>query len=121
MADYNEQVNRLWDEWTAETEQESGDTSDFIEWAGSRLVLRPQDVKQLKRKQVTQALRQAKRYDEEGGFTYRAKQRSRCSMALSIISTPTLAERPRSGRSQRGNDAKRWRMTFTGRYVTSRG
>jgi hypothetical protein len=74
MADYNEQVNRLWDEWAAETEQESGDPGDFIEWAGSRLVLRPQDVKQLKRKQVTQALRQAKRYDEEGGFTYRAKQ-----------------------------------------------
>ena len=35
---------------------------------------RPQDIKQILRKQVTQALRQAKRYDEEGGFTYRAKQ-----------------------------------------------
>lgn len=74
MADYNEQVNRLWDEWAAETEQESGDPNDFIDWAGKRLVLRPQDVKQLLRKQVTQALRQARRYDEEGGFTYRAKQ-----------------------------------------------
>jgi hypothetical protein len=76
MADYNDQVNRLWDEWTAETGQESGDPGEFVEWAvaSRRLALRPQDVKQLLRKQVTQALRQAKRYDMNGGFTYRAKQ-----------------------------------------------
>jgi hypothetical protein len=76
MSYYADQVNRLWDEWIAETGQESGDPADFIEWAiaSRRLALRPQDVKQLLRKQVTQALRQAKRYDEEGGFTYRAKQ-----------------------------------------------
>jgi hypothetical protein len=36
--------------------------------------LRPQDIKNILRKQITQALRQAKRFDEEGGFTYRAKQ-----------------------------------------------
>ena len=76
MADYNEQVNRLWDEWMAETGQESGDPAEFIDWAlaNRRLALRPQDVKQLLRKQVTQALRQSRRWDEEGGFTYRTKQ-----------------------------------------------
>lgn len=76
MANYNEQVNRLWDEWISETGQDSGDPGDFIDWAvaSRRLVPRPQDIKQILRKQVTQALRQAKRYDEEGGFTYRAKQ-----------------------------------------------
>jgi len=76
MADYNEQVNRLWDEWMAETGQSSGDPSEFIDWAvaSQRLAPRPQDIKQILRKQVTQALRQQKRFDEEGGFTYRAKQ-----------------------------------------------
>lgn len=76
MADYNEQVNHLWDEWMSETGQTSGDPGDFVDWAVSkrRLVPRPQDVKQVLRKQVTQALRQAKRFDEDGGFTYRAKQ-----------------------------------------------
>ena len=76
MADYNEQVHRHWDEWTAETGQDSGNPDDFIEWAMARgkLAMRPQDVRRVMRKQVTQALRQAKRFDEEGGFTYRAKQ-----------------------------------------------
>lgn len=76
MADYNEQVNLLWDEWIAETGQKSGDPGDFVEWATTkrRLALRPQDIKQVLRKQVTQALRQAKRYDVAGGFHYRAKQ-----------------------------------------------
>lgn len=76
MADYNEQVDRLWDEWAELTGDDSGDPNDFIDWALSsgKLALRPQDVRQLLRKQVTQALRQAKRWDEAGGFTYRAKQ-----------------------------------------------
>lgn len=76
MADYNEQVNRYWDEWAAETGQDSGDPNDFIDWAmaNGKLGPRPQDVRQVLRKQVTQALRQAKRFDEGGGFTYRAKQ-----------------------------------------------
>lgn len=76
MADYNEQVNRLWDEWMAGNGQASGDPAEFVEWGltNRRLALRPQDIKQLLRKQVTQALRQSKRWDEEGGFTYRAKQ-----------------------------------------------
>ena len=76
MAKYNEQVISLWDEWIEETGKQSGDPADFVEWArlSGRLSLQPQDVSKLLRKQVTQALRQAKRYDEEGGFTYRAKQ-----------------------------------------------
>ncbi len=76
MADYNEQVNLLWDEWIAETCQKSGDPGDFTDWAytSRRLLPRPQDIKQILRRQVTQALRQAKRFDADGGFTYRAKQ-----------------------------------------------
>lgn len=76
MADYNQQAIQCWDEWIAETGQTSGDPADFVEWAMLRRKLAPrmQDIKQILRKQVTQALRQAKRYDEEGGFTYRAKQ-----------------------------------------------
>jgi hypothetical protein len=76
MSYWSEQVNRLFDEWIALTDQQSGNPGDFIDWAvaSKRLALRPQDMKQLLRKQVTEALRQAKRYDEEGGFTYRAKQ-----------------------------------------------
>lgn len=76
MSHYNDQVNRLWDEWIETTGQESGDPDAFIDWAVSagRLGLRPQDIKRIYRRQVTQALRQARRYDEVGGFTYRAKQ-----------------------------------------------
>jgi hypothetical protein len=76
MANYNEQVHRLWAEWIAETGQPSGNPGDFVEWAVAyrKLAPRPQDIKQILRKQVTQALRQAKRYDEDGGFTYRALQ-----------------------------------------------
>lgn len=76
MADFNEQVHRLWDEWIEETGQESGDPGDFVEWAVEqrRLMPRPQDIKHLLRRQVTTALRQAKRYDEVGRFTYRALQ-----------------------------------------------
>ncbi len=76
MANYNDQVLNLWDEWISGTDHSYGNPGDFVDWAYSagRLDLRPQDVKNMLRKQVTQALRQAKRYDEEGGFTYRAKQ-----------------------------------------------
>lgn len=76
MADFNEQVNRLWDQWIAENERESGDPGEFVDWAMDARLLAPylQDIKQVMRKKVTQALRQAKRYDEDGGFTYRAKQ-----------------------------------------------
>jgi len=76
MADYNEQVIRHWEEWAEQTGQDSGDPNEFIDWAvaNGKIGLRPQDVRQALRKQVTQALRQVRRYDEEGGFTYRAKQ-----------------------------------------------
>lgn len=76
MATFNEQVLRFWDEWVEETGEESSDPGDFTEWAlgNGKLAPRPQDIRAMLRKQVTQALRQAKRYDEAGGFTYRAKQ-----------------------------------------------
>lgn len=76
MADWNEQVYRLWEEWAAETREDSGNPGDFIDWAVDRrrLTPRPQDVKQMLRKQVTQALRQFKKFDGEGGFYYRGKQ-----------------------------------------------
>lgn len=76
MATWIEQVEDLWDEWIAENGMESGDPAEFVEWALAerRLVPRPQDIRQLMRKQITQALRQVKRYDPEGGFSYRAKQ-----------------------------------------------
>lgn len=76
VAKFNEQVEDLWDEWIEEGGRESGDPGDFVDWAMEqrRLIPRPQDVRQLLRKQVTQALRQSKRYDLEGSFSYRAKQ-----------------------------------------------
>jgi hypothetical protein len=76
MSYWTKQEEQLWDEWIELIGQPSGDAGDFIEWAmaSRKLALRPQDMKQLRRKQVTQALRQVRRYDEEGGFTYRAKQ-----------------------------------------------
>ena len=76
MADYNEQVNRLWDEWTSETGRNSGDPDEFIEWALShrKLFLSPLDMKQVLRRKVSQALRQQKRYDKVGGFTYKGRQ-----------------------------------------------
>lgn len=76
MANFSEQVVHLWEEWVAETGNESADPGEFVEWALSngRLVPNPVDVKQMLRRQVTQSLRQAKRWDEEGRFTYRAFQ-----------------------------------------------
>ena len=76
MASYTEQVVRLWQEWEAKTGKDSGDPNDFVEWAvaNKKLVAHPQDVKKMLRRQVTQSLRQARRRDEENGFTYRAFQ-----------------------------------------------
>ncbi|MGF1623354.1 MAG: hypothetical protein ACFCVH_00610 [Alphaproteobacteria bacterium] len=76
MANADDQVVISWDEWIAETGQDSGDPDEFIDWALAKRLLfaRPQDIKKLLRRQVTRALRQSKRWDEEGGFTYRAKQ-----------------------------------------------
>jgi hypothetical protein len=76
MANFSEQVVNLWEEWVAETGYESADPAEFIEWAlaNRRLVPNPVDVRQMLRRQVTQSLRQAKRWDEDGHFTYRAFQ-----------------------------------------------
>lgn len=76
MANFSEQVVDLWEEWVAETGYESADPGEFVDWALSnrRLVPNPVDVKQMLRRQVTQSLRQAKRWDEDGRFTYRAFQ-----------------------------------------------
>jgi hypothetical protein len=76
MANFNEQVVRLWEEWEAETGEVSGDPSLFVDWAvaNRKLLPQPQDVKKMLRRQVTRSLRQARRLDLEGGFTYRAYQ-----------------------------------------------
>ena len=65
MSDYNHQLNQLWDTWIHETGQVSGDPGEFVDWATTRrlLAVEFQDLKQLLRKRVTQALRQAKRFD----------------------------------------------------------
>jgi len=75
MANYNEQVARAWDEWESSTGEDANDPDDFIAWAleNKKLVPRPQDIRRLLRKQVTDMLRQILRVDENG-ITYRAKQ-----------------------------------------------
>jgi hypothetical protein len=47
MSKYDNDVNELWDEWMAETNQVSGDPEEFVDWAmaAKRLVPQPQDVK----------------------------------------------------------------------------
>lgn len=76
MANFSEQVVNLWEEWVAETGYESADPGEFVEWAllNRRLIPNPVDVRQMLRRQVTQSLRQARRWDGEGRFTYRAFQ-----------------------------------------------
>ncbi|MDI7862526.1 hypothetical protein MRS76_11195 [Rhizobiaceae bacterium n13] len=76
MANFSEQVVHLWEEWVAETGNESADPGDFVDWAllNRRLSPNPLDIKQMLRRQVTQSLRQARRWDEDGCFTYRAFQ-----------------------------------------------
>jgi hypothetical protein len=75
MANFNEQILRAWDEWEDETGADAGNPDDFLTWAIEKKKLIPasQDVRRLLRKQVTTALRQATRMDDEG-FSYRAKQ-----------------------------------------------
>lgn len=76
MANFSEQVVSLWEEWVAETGHELADPGEFVEWAilNRRLAPNPMDIKQMLRRQVTQSLRQAKRWDEGGRFSYRAFQ-----------------------------------------------
>jgi hypothetical protein len=75
MSSFNEQVLRAWDEWEATTGADANNPDDFVAWAMENKKLLPhlQDVRKLLRKQVTSALRQALRADEDG-FSYRAKQ-----------------------------------------------
>ena len=75
MANFNEQVLYVWDEWEQSTGADANNPDDFVAWAiaNKKLVPQPQDVRRMLRKQVTVALGQAKRVDENG-ITYRAKQ-----------------------------------------------
>lgn len=75
MVKYNEQMLRAWDEWESQTTQDANDPNDFIDWAvaNGKLVPRPEDVRKIFRRQITTALRQVHREDENG-TTYRAKQ-----------------------------------------------
>lgn len=75
MANYSEQVVRIWDEWETETGAEAGDPTDFVDWAIANGRLQPssQDVMKLLRQRVTTALRQVQRFDNDG-LPYRGKQ-----------------------------------------------
>src|SRR5438132_1071329 len=75
MANRDEQILRIWDEWEETTGAEANNPDDFVTWAMENKKLLPhiQDVRRLLRKQVTTVLRQAMRRDE-AGFSYRAKQ-----------------------------------------------
>jgi hypothetical protein len=76
MANFSEQVVRLWEECIDEVGFESADPGDFVDWAleNKRLLPSPIDIRQLLRRQVAQSLRQARRWDDNGHFTYRAFQ-----------------------------------------------
>ncbi|NJM35156.1 MAG: hypothetical protein HC850_11095 [Rhodomicrobium sp.] len=75
MANYNEQVLRAWEEWEESTNKDANDPNDFIDWAvaNGKLQPRPEDIRKIYRRQISTALRQAMRVDDEG-TTYRAKQ-----------------------------------------------
>ena len=75
MANINEQLIRAWDEWEELTGNEANDPDDFIDWAtaNNRLYTRPEDVRKIHRRKVSEALRQVHRVNPEG-TTYRAKQ-----------------------------------------------
>lgn len=75
MANYHEQISHAWDEWESQTGDEANDPDDFIDWAvrNGKMVPRPEDVRKIFRRQVSTALRQVHRTNDEG-TTYRAKQ-----------------------------------------------
>ena len=75
MANYNEQLIRVWDEWEQITGDEANDPDDFIDWAvaNNRLHTAPEDVRKIHRRRLSEALRQVHRIDDEG-TEYRAKQ-----------------------------------------------
>lgn len=75
MANHNEQLIRTWNEWEDLTGNEANDPDEFIDWAvaNNRLHTRPEDIRKIHRRRLSEALRQVHRVDEEG-TTYRAKQ-----------------------------------------------
>jgi hypothetical protein len=75
MANRDEQILRIWDEWEESTGADANNPDDFIAWAidNKKILPHMQDVRKMLRKQVTSALRQALRADD-AGFSYRAKQ-----------------------------------------------
>ena len=75
MANYNEQLLRVWEEWEETTGEDANNPNEFIDWAvaNGKLTPRPEDIRKIFRRQVSTALRQAMRIDEQG-TTYRAKQ-----------------------------------------------
>jgi hypothetical protein len=75
LANFNEQVLRIWEEWEELTGADANDPDDFVTWAMENKKLLPQiqSVKKMLRRQVTTALRQAVRVDDRG-FAYRSKQ-----------------------------------------------
>lgn len=75
MANYNEQLVRAWDEWEEMTGNDANDPDDFLDWAiaNNRLYTKPEDIRKIHRRRLSEALRQVHRIDEEGN-TYRAKQ-----------------------------------------------
>lgn len=75
MANYNDQLIRAWDEYEELTGNEANDPDHFIDWAtaNNRLHTRPEDVRKIHRRKLSEALRQVHRVDEQG-TNYRAKQ-----------------------------------------------
>lgn len=75
MANYNEQLVRIWDEWEDTTGNDANDPDDFIDWAiaNNRLHTRPEEIRKIHRRRLSEALRQVHRIDDEG-TEYRAKQ-----------------------------------------------
>ena len=75
MANYNEQLVRAWDEWEELTGNDANDPDDFLDWAiaNNRLYTKPEDIRKIHRRRLSEALRQVHRIDDEGN-TYRAKQ-----------------------------------------------
>lgn len=75
MANFNEQVMRAVEEFTAATGQNTINPDDFLSWAISNQKLSPQpeDVRKLLRRRVTAAMRQQRLVDEDG-VEYRSMQ-----------------------------------------------
>lgn len=75
MAKYKEQLLRAWDEFEAQNGQEAINPDDFVTWAmkHGKWHPRPRDVRKMLKQDMTAALRQVMR-ENENGVTYRAKQ-----------------------------------------------